>query len=178
MSQIITRPSESHATPADDAIMFGSLKDRLDFYRKEIQYETTMLSNRTNAYLGAQSFLVIAYSSSMGNTHPQWGNFFSLVVSILLAVLGLITSLHAWSGIKAASEIIGHWYLKQTHLLQSQPGMSDVYDDSPLFAKRESNQRGYRDALKFSIRSPWIFSTLWIVLGGFSGFIHFVGVKL
>lgn len=178
MSSIITQRSEADAQSAADAIMFGSLKDRLDFYRKEIQYETTMLSNRTNAYLGAQSFLVIAYASSMANVNPVWGNLFSLVVSVLLSVLGLITSLHAWSGIKAAYEIIDHWYLKQSNLLQSQPRMSDVYDDSPLFAQRESIQRGYREALKFSMRSPWIFSTLWILLGGFSALIHFVPIKL
>lgn len=178
MSQIITQRSEADVQDASDAIMFGSLKDRLDFYRKEIQYETTMLSSRTNAYLGAQSFLVIAYCSSMANINPQWGNIFSLVVSILLSALGLITSLHAWSGIKAAYEIIDHWYLKQSNLLQSQPKMSDAYDDSPLFAKRESNQRGYRDALKFSMRSPWIFFTLWILLGGFSALIHFIAIKV
>jgi len=56
--------------------------------------------------------------------------------------------------------------------------MSDAYDDSPLFAKRESNQRGYRDALKFSMRSPWIFFTLWILLGGFSALIHFMTIKV
>jgi hypothetical protein len=177
MSNIITDHTERDAPSVEEAIMFGSLKDRLDFYRKEIQYETMMLSGRTNAYLGAQSCLVIAYSSSMANVNPEWGNLFSLVVSILLSVLGLITSLHAWSGIKAAYEITDHWYFKQSHLLDSQPGMSDVYDDTPLFAKRESNQRGYRDALKFSMRSPWIFSTLWILLGGFSAFLHLVSFK-
>ena len=177
MSTIITQPTGPDTPTDDDAIMFGSLKDRLDFYRKEIQYETTMLSGRTNAYLGAQSFLVIAYSSSMANVNPDWGNLFSLVVSVLLSVLGLITSLHAWSGIKAAYEIIDHWYLKQSHLLASQPRMSDVYDDSPLFAKRESNEGGYREALKFSMRAPWIFSTLWVVLGGFSAFIHLFSFK-
>jgi len=57
VSHIITQRSEADVQDASDAIMFGSLKDRLDFYRKEIQYETTMLSSRTNAYLGAQSFL-------------------------------------------------------------------------------------------------------------------------
>ncbi|RMM74311.1 hypothetical protein ALQ72_05588 [Pseudomonas syringae pv. maculicola] len=36
--------------------LFGSPKERLDFYRREIHYETTNLSNRTNAYLSAQSF--------------------------------------------------------------------------------------------------------------------------
>lgn len=50
--------------------------------------------------------------------------------------------------------------------LQAQPRMSDAYDDSPLFAKRESNQRGYRDALKFSMRSPWIFSPCGFCLAG------------
>lgn len=67
---------------------------------------------------------------------------------------------------------------EKSNLLQDQPKMSDAYDDSPLFAKRESNQRGYRDALKFSMRSPWIFFTLWILLGGVSALIHFIAIKV
>lgn len=50
-------------------------KDRLDFYRKEIQYETAILTNRTDAYLAAQSFMIIAYVMTMANENPDWGSF-------------------------------------------------------------------------------------------------------
>ena len=53
MSKIIIDP-ELPGQDAQQTYLFDSPKDRLDFYRKEIHYETAILSNRTNAYLSAQ----------------------------------------------------------------------------------------------------------------------------
>jgi hypothetical protein len=165
--------SSTGAAPVSDAqtaeaLLFGSPKDRLDFYRKEIQYETAILSNRTNAYLSAQSFLVIAFASSMANLNPEWGKLFTLVVPPFLTLLGLISSMHAWPGIRAAYEIIDHWHFKQSQLLHSQPAMGLAYDDSPLFCEHESSEKGYRKSLLFSMRTPWLFSVFWFLLGAFS----------
>jgi hypothetical protein len=156
------------AEQAAEALLFGSPKDRLDFYRKEIQYETAILSNRTNAYLSAQSFLVIAFASSMANLNPEWGKLFTLVVPPFLTLLGMISSMHAWPGIRAAYEIIDHWHFKQSQLLHSQPAMGLAYDDSPLFCEHESSEKGYRKSLLFSMRTPWLFSVFWFLLGAFS----------
>lgn len=172
MSGIVTDRSQPADNSGGQTALFGSPKDRLDFYRKEIQYETAILSNRTNAYLGAQSFLVIAYTSCMANVNPQWGHAFTLVVPALLTLLGVITSLHAWPGLRAAYEIIDHWYFKQAQLLKSEPGLDNVYDDSPLFAQRESEEKGYRKALRFSMRSPWIFCAFWVLLGVIAVGVH------
>ena len=121
-SRIITseHPAAQNGDPSE-SLMFGTPKERLDFYRREIQYETGLLAGRTNAYLSAQSFLVIAYASSMANTNDTWGELFTLVVPALLALLGVVSSLHAWPGIKASAAIIGHWRYKQEHLLRSDP---------------------------------------------------------
>ena len=148
--------------------MFGTPKERLDFYRREIQYETNLLADRTNAYLSAQSFLVIAYASSMANANPEWGDLFTLVVPALLALLGIVSSLHAWPGIKASSAIIGHWHFKQTQLLHSEPKFGHAYDDSPLFSEHESSEERYIKSLRFSLRSPWLFTAFWAGLGLFS----------
>jgi hypothetical protein len=156
VSKIIT----SQLPPAEistDTQLFGTPKDRLDFYRREIQYETSIMSNRTNAYLTAQSFLVIAFCSSMANLNPEWGKVFTL-----------ISSIHAWPGIRSAYEIIDHWHFKQSQLLQSEPSMGLAYDDSPLFSEHESSEKGYRTSLLFSMRTPWLFSVFWLLLGGFS----------
>ena len=123
-----------------NAKIFGSPKDRLDFYRREIQYETSILANRTDAYLTAQSFLVIAFVSGMGNLNPEWGKLFTLVVPIFLVSLGILSSLNAWPGIRAAYEIIDHWHYKQSELLRSEPVMGMAYDESPLFSEVESPQ--------------------------------------
>lgn len=174
MSNIIaTEPHLPPPTPSGDAILFGTPKERLDFYRKEIQYETAILSNRTNAYLSAQSFLVIAFASSMANVNPEWGKLFTLVVPPLLAVFGLVTSVHAWPGIRSAYEIIDHWHFKQSQLLASEPAMGAAYDESPLFSERESSRSGWRKALLFSMRTPWLFSVLWTLLAVFSVYAQY-----
>ncbi|MHA6493094.1 hypothetical protein ACX0MV_07585 [Pseudomonas borbori] len=167
MSRII-KPDDPYAPAPSDALLFGTPKDRLDFYRREIQYETTLLSNRTNAYLSAQSFLVIAYASCMANLNPSWGEVFRLVVPPLLALLGVVSSLHAWPGIKASFDIVGHWHFKQTQLLRSEPKVGLAYDDSPLFSEKESQGDSHRKSLLFSLRTPWLFVVFWSGLGLFS----------
>lgn len=175
---IISHTPEAAADSASEALMFGTPKERLDFYRREIQYETSLLSNRTNAYLSAQSFLVIAYASSMANLNPNWGELFTLVVPVLLALLGGISSLHAWPGIKASAAIIGHWHFKQEQLLRSDPKFGQAYDDSPLFCERESNEESYYKSLLFSLRTPWLFTVFWCILGAFSIWLQFATAKL
>ena len=106
MSRILTEPTAEETLTEHDAKMFGSPKERLDFYRREIQYETSILANRTDAYLAAQSFLVIAFVSSMGNLNQSWGEMFTLMVPAFLALLGVLSTLNAWPGIRAAFRII------------------------------------------------------------------------
>ncbi|MFI8375317.1 hypothetical protein ACIGCH_14640 [Pseudomonas helleri] len=176
MTQIITDrnpdPTPEAVLTNHDAKMFGSPKDRLDFYRREIQYETSILSHRTDAYLAAQAFLVIAFASCMANINPEWGKFFTLTVPPLLAILGIVISINAWPGIRAAYDIIDHWYFKQSELLSSEPVMGMAYDESPLFCEMESTHKGYKKSLMFSVRSPWIFGCFWMVLGAFSLYIQ------
>lgn len=172
MPHIITPDTPEDEIDARNARMFGSPKERLDFYRREIQYETSILANRTDAYLAAQSFLVIAFVSSMGNLNPEWGKMFTLLVPPFLALLGVLSSLNAWPGIRAAYRIIEHWQLKQSHLLRSVPMMGLVYDESPLFSEAETSRDGHRKSLLFSLRTPWIFLSFWVVLGGYAVYIQ------
>lgn len=170
--RIITPSTPEHEINERNAMMFGSPKERLDFYRREIQYETSILANRTDAYLTAQSFLVIAFVSCMGNLNPGWGPSFTLMVAPFLALLGVLSSLNAWPGIHAAFKIIEHWQLKQSHLLRSEPMMGLAYDESPLFSEAETSRVGHRKSLLFSLRTPWIFLVFWIVLGSYSVYIQ------
>lgn len=179
-SKIITS-EHSFSEPSEEsssALMFGTAKERLDFYRREIHYETSMLSNRTNAYLYAQSFMVIAYASSMANANAGWGDLFTLVVPCLLVMLGVISSLHAWPGIKASALIIGHWHFKQEQLLRGDPAFGQAYDESPLFSDRESSENLYRKSLLFYLRSPWLFTGFWLVLGAFSLWLQLATAKI
>ncbi|RMN67177.1 hypothetical protein ALQ55_01627 [Pseudomonas savastanoi pv. savastanoi] len=146
MPRIITDQTPQSVVDEQQVKLFGSPKERLDFYRREIHYETTNLSNRTNAYLSAQSFLVIAYASSMANMNTEWGAMFTLVVPPMLALLGLL----------------------------SEPVIGLTYDDSPLFSDWESSETGPKKSLLFSKRSPWLFSFFWIFLGGFAVFVQLI----
>ncbi|MHC8407501.1 MULTISPECIES: hypothetical protein [unclassified Pseudomonas] len=172
MPKILTEIPLEEALSEHNAKMFGSPKERLDFYRREIQYETSILANRTDAYLTAQSFLVIAFASCMANLNPEWGKLFTLVVPPFLALLGVLSSLNAWPGIRAAYDIIDHWHFKQSELLRSEPVMGAAYDESPLFSEMESSHKGYRKSLLFSVRTPWIFATFWIMLGFYGFYIQ------
>ena len=155
--------------PADPEMkIFVSPKDRLDFYRREIPHEITNLSGRTNTYLTGQSFLVIAYASSMANTNPDWGPLFTLVMPVLLAMFGAFSSLSAWPGIRASCDIVDHWQHKQIQLLECEPVIGPAYDDAPLFSAWESTYEGQDKALKFYKRSPWLLAGFWTILGVFA----------
>ena len=159
-------PDPPHLEP--DVSIFGSPRDRLAFYRREIHHEISNLSGRTNTFLTAQSFLVIAYASSMGNTNPDWGPLFTLVVPALLALFGIFSSISAWPGIRASCDIVDHWQHQQIQLFNCEPVIGPVYDDAPLFSAWESTYGGQGKALKFYKRSPWLFGGFWMVLGGFA----------
>ena len=94
------------------------------------------------------------------------------MVAPFLALLGVLSSLNAWPGIRAAFRIIEHWQLKQSHLLRSEPMMGLAYDESPLFSEAETSRAGHRKSLLFSLRTPWIFLVFWIVLGSYSVYIQ------
>jgi hypothetical protein len=164
--KILTSPGAQPLSEGHAAAIFGTPRERLDFYRAEIHYEMGALSGRINSFLTAQSFLVIAYASSMGNTNELWGDVFTFIVPTLLAIFGVVSSFNAYPGIRAAYKTIDHWHFKQAHLLGSEPQMGPEYDDSPLFSDRVDHSVSYKVALVFARRTPWLFAILWLALGG------------
>ena len=160
------------------AELFDSPKERLNFYRAEIHFESTLLASRTSGYLSSQSFLIIAIASSMANTNPEWGALFRLVVPAVLAILGLITSLHAIPGIRASYDIIERWHHKQGELLQTEGQVGLLPNrDSALFGEGNSPAGGerYKRTLMFSLRTPIIFGSVWALLGVFCVILFFYG---
>lgn len=160
------------------AEVFESAKERLKFYRSEIQFESTLLASRTTGYLSSQSFLMIAFASSMANTNPDWGSLYRLVVPSVLALLGLITSLHAIPGIRASYDVIERWHSKQAELLQTEGNAGLLPNqDSALFGEGNTPAGGerYKRTLMFSLRTPIIFGSVWAVLGAFCVILYFFG---
>jgi uncharacterized membrane protein len=176
VKQIITHTAIADASADGPPEMFGTVRDRLDFYRDQIHSETTLLCRRSNTYLGVQAFLIVVYASTMANLNEQWGKFFTLIVPLFLALLGVTLSAHAWPGIKASYRLIDHWYAKQTFLLRSERSASNDREGVPLFSHRETMQNGNDKALGFSTRTPWLFASVWVLLGGFSLYVHLAGL--
>ncbi|MFC3607628.1 hypothetical protein [Stutzerimonas tarimensis] len=159
------------------AELFESAKDRLNFYRAEIHFESTLLAERTSTYLSSQSFLMIAFASSMANTNPEWGGLFRLVIPSILSLLGFITSLHAIPGIKANFEVIERWHQKQAELLQLEGHVGLLpNNESALFGEgtNPSGGKRYKRTLLFSLRTPLIFGAVWVIFGLFCIVLHFV----
>ncbi len=148
--------------------LFESPKERLLFYRSEIHFESSLLAERTSAYLASQSFLMIAFASSMANSNPEWGDLFRLVVPAILSLLGLLTSIHAMPGIKANFDVIERWHQKQAELLQIEGRVGMLpNNESALFGEGNSPVGGhrYKRTLLFSLRTPIIFSLVWGAFG-------------
>src|SRR3546814_2053493 len=72
------------------AELFDSPKESLIFYRSEIHFESSLLAERTSAYLSSQSFLMIALASSMANRNPEWAELLRLLLQALISPPGLI----------------------------------------------------------------------------------------
>ncbi len=114
----------------------------------------------------------------MANTNPDWGSLFRLVVPTVLALLGLITSLHAIPGIRASYDVIERWHRKQADLLQTAGNVGLLPNhDSALFGEGNSPAGGqrYKRTLMFSPRTPIIFGSVWALLGVFCVVLHFFG---
>lgn len=148
--------------------LFESPKERLLFYRSEIHFESSLLAERTSAYLASQSFLMIAFASSMANSNPEWGDLFRLVVPAILSLLGLFlmpalddveVGLDARHGVDRG---------EQAELLQIEGRVGMLpNNESALFGEGNSPVGGhrYKRTLLFSLRTPIIFSLVWGAFG-------------
>ena len=146
---------------------FAEKLERLEFYRSEIKMEYDLLSNRMSAYVTSQSFLCIAFATSMGNLNPHWGNIFNFVFPLALAIIGIAASIQSHRGISAAFETIALWHLKQDNLFESEPSL----DDYRLNTERETiQQRG----LSFAKWSPLIFIFAWFIFGTLTIVLHLI----
>lgn len=146
------------------AIANEAALNRLHFYRDEIKSEFALLSNRVGAHISAQSFLIIAYASAMGNLNPQWGHLFRLIFPLALSCLGIVNSLQAWLSILAASYTISLWRLKQNELLARNPGLEDYRVERPLITRRNGRMVDvtHERSLIFALWSPPTFMVAWL----------------
>lgn len=130
-------------------------------YRSEIQHEMALMLARLNALLTSQSFLVIAYASSMAIANGQWGGPFSMLLPPFLALLGLVLAIEGRIGIVAARKALWRWQQRLDTLVDANHSLVD-YADSRTAEAANTRLAGEL----FAVRSPIIFMVAWVFLLG------------
>jgi hypothetical protein len=143
--------------------------EKFRFYRDEIKHEFDLITGRLNAYLSAQSFLVLAYAAAMNNTNPKSQQHFPLTFVTLLTIIGLALSLQAIAGIRAADKTIDHWNIKIDKLVKRHKWLGEEYQSGRLQENSKNIDERTIDpfhagGLSLPRYSPWIFGVTWLLL--------------
>lgn len=173
-------------SPGDHRRRFGSVQggtsrrwrrtkvspaDLLLHIRTEIRFETGLASERLNSFISSQSFLVIAYASSMASSNARWEQVFTILIPPFLALLGLALSVLAWPGIIASQAVIERWREKERDLLGGHPDLLErtlVADDA---GRADIDRRRLEGAL-FARRAPLVFVVAWCWLAALPIWLH------
>ncbi len=140
---------------------------KLEYYRAETRHEYSLLGQRVSWYVTCQSFLIIAFSSGMGNSNL----YFRLGIALILPTLGIITSLLTKPSIDGAIAIINRWGAKEYEVLQNEDlqdfKIKRAYEKVRFSSHREAEQITdviKRESLKFAKLVPVVFICGWISL--------------
>ena len=136
--------------------------NELDHVREEIRAEINLLNSRLNALISSQSFLVIAYGSSLSAGYGNWNGLFTITLPPLFAVLGIALVLEARPGIAAAQEAICHWRNRETRLIDDQPDLRTFTLATDEQSRKRLELRQHAGSV-FSSRAPMIFIGAWIL---------------
>lgn len=131
----------------------GAALDLLKFYRAEIRFESELAGERLNVLLSSQSFLVIAYASSMSASNGAWRAWFPHLLPPSLALLGIVLTLCAWPGVRAAHAVVERWRDKERELLGRCPALHQWTLMSDDDGRRDVSIRRREGAL-FARRAP------------------------
>lgn len=138
-------------------------------YRDEIKHEFDLITGRLNAYLSAQSFLVLAYAAAMNTTNGKSQKHFPLIFSFLLVVIGILLSAQAIAGISAADDTVKHWNAKIRAPIIQNPWLDEYQSGRMHTNKRTKDGKdidvAHEKGLYFPRYSPWIFGSAWIFFG-------------
>ena len=107
---------------------------------------------RLNALLTSQSFLVIAYASSMAIANGHWSQPLAMLLPPFLALLGFVLAVEGRIGIVAARRALWRWQHRLDDLVGNAASLIDWAD---------TLDKGARDTRRagelFTVRSPIIF---------------------
>ncbi|WP_093666997.1 hypothetical protein [Sphingomonas gellani] len=114
-----------------------------------------MLS-RLTALLSSQSFLLIAYATSMASAHGRWHEPFTLAIPPVLALLGIALAIEGRRGIKAAAAASCRWQERGDHVITEHPHLLHWPDIS-----RSEASAARRAGEQFPLHAPGIFLVAW-----------------
>lgn len=141
----------------------GMQSEQLDYIRTEIRGEIGLLNNRLNSLMSSQSFLVIAYASSLSSSNGDFRTVFTVILPPFLAVLGAGLVLEARPSLNAARQAIDDWRHREAAMVDSsedfKPYSLAVDDNSRRAVKHRQHQGRH-----FAARAPMIMLAAWMVL--------------
>ncbi|THB78311.1 MAG: hypothetical protein D3926_13385 [Desulfobacteraceae bacterium] len=126
-------------------------------FRKEINYEQSLISQRMTWLLMIEAFLFTTFAISLSNGAIK--SFWWLTFLVIPAA-GIIVSYVGMIAIKAAIETIQFWHKKQTAFFQEDS--NKIYEVLDL-DKREGHIHFV--SMLFPQRVPIFFIILWLFLG-------------
>ena len=136
--------------------------DQLSYARAEIRAEIGLLNDRLNALMSSQSFLVIAYASTLSSGYGDFRSPFILILPPFLAVLGAALVLEARPSLRAALQAITEWRQREAALVNSSADFAPytlATDDVSRAALEQRQTQGRH----FAIRAPIIMLAAWLV---------------
>lgn len=139
-------------------------------YRTEVQHEMGLMLARLNALLTSQSFLVIAYASSMAIANGHWSQPLAMLLPPFLALLGFVLAVEGRIGIVAARRALWRWQHRLDDLVRSDTLLIDWADTLD-----EGAQDTRRAGELFAVRSPIIFMGAWVFLFALPLILRMVG---
>jgi hypothetical protein len=74
-----------------------NLKEKLDFFHKEGQFEHQLIAHRMTWYVTSQSFLMAAFAASGSNQ-----NYLQDLFGLFIPLLGIVISVIIWISLRAA----------------------------------------------------------------------------
>ncbi|CAM3711426.1 hypothetical protein G6L26_027385 (plasmid) [Agrobacterium radiobacter] len=133
--------------------------DLFRHYRGEIQHEMELMLARLNALLTSQSFLMIAYATSMAISSGHWDQPFSLLLPPFLALLGFVLAMEGRTGVLAARTALWRWQGRLAALVAEHDELlawSDMTNENALGTQRAGEI--------FAVRPPLVFMVAWVWL--------------
>ena len=137
-------------------------RQHLLYYRDEIRSESQLLGTRLNAMISSQSFLTIAYASSMASSNGHWRQPFTLTLPPIMALLGMILVMLARPGLISAQAAIEHWRGREAELFRAYRNL-EPYTLATDDASRTELGHRRREGALFAQRAPLVFIFAWLL---------------